>query len=54
VVVDADAEGIRLRITFAGNEGTRLRAGRGIKRPDTIAPISAPTDTDRAHPAVRE
>jgi pyruvate kinase len=49
IVVEADHEQITLRITFAGNAGTRLRATKGINLPDTTVPISALTATDRAN-----
>lgn len=49
VVVGADAEHIAVRITYAGNAGSRLLAAKGINLPDTALPMSALTDIDRAN-----
>jgi pyruvate kinase len=49
VVVDTDSEQITVRITYAGNSGSRLRAAKGINLPDTALPMSALTDIDYAN-----
>ncbi|MEP7178392.1 MAG: pyruvate kinase, partial [Pseudonocardiales bacterium] len=48
-VIDSGAEHITLRITNAARKGSRLRAAKGINLPDTVLPIPALTDTDRAN-----
>ena len=48
-VIDADLEHIMIRITNAAINGSRLRAAKGINLPDTVLPIPALTDTDRAN-----
>lgn len=49
IVVGADSEEITVRITHAGNSGSRLRAAKGINLPDTALRMSALTDIDRAN-----
>lgn len=49
VVVDADAEHITVRITYARYTGSRLRSANGINLPDTALLMSALTDVDRAN-----
>ena len=39
---------VTLRITVAAAKGTKLRAAKGINLPDTVLPLPALTDTDRA------
>lgn len=48
IVTGAGPEEVRVRITRAAADGSRLRAGKGINLPDTRLPLSALTDEDRA------
>lgn len=47
-VAQADAASLVVRITHAGEEGTRLRADKGINLPDTVLSIGGLTAKDRA------
>lgn len=45
----ADPDQLTIRITHAAVNGSRLRAAKGINLPETLLPIPALTDADRAN-----
>jgi pyruvate kinase len=47
-VQDCDESAITVKIVSAAEHGSKLRAGKGINLPETIMPVAALTDADRA------
>lgn len=48
-IIDTDSERITVQVTSAAINGSRLRAEKGINLPDTVLPVSALTEDDRAN-----